>query len=325
MNKKEIEAGVAQGIMEKFFNLKIIKFLIRLSQKIILPGFDGLTLFHVFGFFFRGMQKGYIATRASAISFSFFLAIFPFLIFLFSIIPFIPIVNFQQTLLNLFEDFLPEMVWATVSETITDIITRPRSGVLILNFLLALYFSARGMKSLIEAFNNTFHDIESRKTMKQYIVSFFLIIIISFLLIIAIGLMTFGFKLLKLALPDIIVNAHFFVFLLQILRWLIILLVLFLAISSMYYLAPSRNERFRFITAGSTLSTLLIVLTTQGFNFYVDNFSRYNALYGSIGTLLVVMLWIYSNAFVLLIGFELNASIRVAGHDAPVGFQKIKH
>jgi len=311
-------------MIQWFLEWKPVAFLIRLSQKIILPGFDGLTLFHVFGFFLRGMQKGYIATRASAISFSFFLAIFPFLIFLFSIIPFIPIANFQPTLLNLLEDFMPDMVWATVSETITDIITRPRSGVLILNFILALYFSARGMKSLIEAFNNTYHDIESRTTVKQYIVAFFLIIILSFLLIIAIGLMTFGFKLLKLVLPDIIVNAHFFVFLLQVLRWLIILLVLFLAISSMYYLAPSRNERFRFITAGSTLSTLLIVLTTQGFNFYVDNFSRYNALYGSIGTLLVVMLWIYSNAFVLLIGFELNASIRVAGHDAPVGFQKIR-
>ncbi|MEI8007072.1 MAG: YihY/virulence factor BrkB family protein, partial [Bacteroidota bacterium] len=87
---------------------------------------------------------------------------------------------------------------------------------------------------------------------------------------------------------------------------------------------PSRNERFRFITAGSTLSTLLIVISTQGFNFYMDNFSRYNALYGSIGTLLVVMLWIYSNAFVLLIGFELNASIRMAGHDAPAEFKKIK-
>ena len=140
---------------------------------------------------------------------------------------------------------------------------------------------------------------------------------LSFLLIIAIGLMTFGFTLLKLALPDSIVNAHFFFFLLQVLRWLIIVSVLLLAISFIYYLAPSRNERFRFISAGSTLSTLLILLTTLGFNFYVDNFSRYNALYGSIGTLMVILLWIYANSYVLLIGFELNASIRVAGHDVP--------
>lgn len=292
--------------------------IIRLSGRIVLPGFDRLPLYNVFGFFFRGLQQGYIATRASAISFSFFIAVFPFLIFLFSIIPFIPIGNFQLVLLNQIQEFMPAMAWNMVKETIIDIITRPRSGVLVLNFLLALYFSARGIKSLIETFNNTYHDIESRSTLKQYMISVILVIIITFLLIIAVGMMTFGFKLLILVLPDFIVKAHFFIFLLQIFRWMITLSALFLAISFIYQLAPSRSERFRFISAGSTLSTLLIVLTTQGFNFYVDNFSRYNALYGSIGTLLVVMLWIYSNAFVLLIGFELNASIRAAGHKAPV-------
>ena len=297
---------------------KPIVMIIRLSGRIVLPGFDRLPLYNVFGFFFRGLQQGYIATRASAISFSFFIAVFPFLIFLFSIIPFIPIGNFQLVLLNQIQEFMPAMAWNMVKETIIDIITRPRSGVLVLNFLLALYFSARGIKSLIETFNNTYHDIESRSTLKQYMISVILVIIITFLLIIAVGMMTFGFKLLILVLPDFIVKAHFFIFLLQIFRWMITLSALFLAISFIYQLAPSRSERFRFISAGSTLSTLLIVLTTQGFNFYVDNFSRYNALYGSIGTLLVVMLWIYSNAFVLLIGFELNASIRAAGHKAPV-------
>ena len=148
-----------------------------------------------------------------------------------------------------------------------------------------------------------------------------LVVIISILLIVAIGLMTFGFALLKLALPDIVTSTQFFVLLVQFLRWLIILALLFLAISFMYFLAPSRKDRFRFISAGSTLSTLLIVLTTQGFNFYMDNFSRYNALYGSIGTLMVILLWIYGNSFVLLIGFELNASIRVAGQDVAERYQ----
>jgi len=191
----------------KFYNWKTILWVRNLSEKIILPGFDRLPLSDVLGFFIKGLQKGYIANRASAISFSFFLAVFPFMIFLFSIIPFIPVTNFQQVLLNLIQDFMPDMAWAMVKETITDIITRPRSGVLIINVLLTLYFSTKGMKSLIDAFNNTYHDIESRSMVKQYIVSFVLVIIISFLLIIAIGLMTFGFKLLKLVLPDIIVNS----------------------------------------------------------------------------------------------------------------------
>ncbi|MEI6884751.1 MAG: YihY/virulence factor BrkB family protein [Bacteroidota bacterium] len=296
-------------------NLKPVAFLIRLSQKIVLPGFDGLPLYNVLVFFRRGMKGGFIATRASAISFTFFLAIFPFLIFLFSIIPFIPIANFQQTLLNLIKDFIPDMAWVSVNDTIIDVITRPRKGVLFLNFFLALYFSTKGIKNLIDAFNNTYHDIESRTTFKQYVVSLFLVIIISFLLIIAISLMTFGFSLLKIILPDIIVETRGFLLLIQVLRWIIILSALFCAISSLYFLAPSRVDRFRFVSAGSTISTLLIIITTQGFNFYVDNFSRYNVLYGSIGTLMVVMLWIYANSFVLLTGFELNASIKVAGYD----------
>lgn len=295
---------------------KPIVLLIRLSQKIILPGFDGLPLYNVLVFFQRGMNQGYIATRASAISFTFFLAIFPFLIFLFSIIPFIPIANFQQALLNLIREFIPNMAWVSVNGTIIDVITRPRSGVLIINFFLALYFSTKGIKNLIDAFNNTYHEIESRTTFKQYVISLALVFIISLLLIIAISLMTFGFGLLKMILPEIVLQAHAFLFLIQILRWFIVLGALFCAISFIYFLAPSRNDRFRFISAGSTLSTLLIVITTQGFNFYVDNFSRYNVLYGSIGTLMVIMLWIYANAFVLLMGFELNASIRVAGYDA---------
>jgi membrane protein len=208
---------------QRFLDWKPVALLIRLSRKIILPGFDGLPLYNVLGFFLRGLQQGYIATRASAISFSFFIAFFPFLIFLFSIIPFIPIANFQQVLLNQVQEFIPEMAWSMVKETIIDIITRPRSGVLILNFLLALYFSTRGIKSLIETFNNTYHDIESRSTVKQYLVSLILVIIITFLLIIAISMMTFGFRLLILVLPDFIVKAHFFLFLLQLLRWLITL------------------------------------------------------------------------------------------------------
>jgi membrane protein len=289
---------------------KPIAYLIAISRKISLPGMEGLSLHDIILTYFKGMQQGYLPLRASAVSFSFFISIFPFIIFLFSIIPFIPIANFQVSLLNLLQDFMPAIVWATVKETITDIITRPRSGLLILNFVLALYFSTRGTKSLIEAFNNTYHDLETRSPFKQYAVSVLLVFIISILLIISIGFMTFGFSLIKLIIPGTIAGTHIFVLLLQIMRWLIILGALFLAISFMYYLAPARNDRFRFVSPGSTISTILIIITTLGFNFYVDNFSRYNALYGSIGTLLVVMLWIYMNSYVLLIGFELNASIR---------------
>ena len=285
---------------------------LKISRRIVLPGFNGIPIYDVAVFFFRGLTEGYINSRAAAISYSVFLAIFPFLIFLFNIIPFIPIDNFQLQLLGIIEDFMPKMAYETVKETIIDIVTRPRSSLLILNLALTLYFSTNGVNSLIEAFNNTYHDLETRASYKQYLISIFIVLINSFLLIIAIGLITFGSELLTWILPDSIEDSWIVVLFLQMLRWLIILGLLLMAISIIYYLAPARRKNFRFFSPGSLLATSLIVITTLAFNFYVDNFSRYNVLYGSLGTLMIVLVWIYINAISLIVGFELNASIRTA-------------
>lgn len=297
-------------IKEALLQHPLVRWSTRQAKRIILPGFDGMPLFDVLLFFFRGLSNGYISTRASAVSFSFFLATFPFLIFLFTIIPFVPIHQFQETLLGLLQDFMPRMAWASVEGTIIDIITRPRSGLLFLNFFLSLYFSTNGINSLIEAFNNSAHAFETRSVIKQYLISVLLLFLLSTLLIVAIGLMTIGPRILFFLLPDSITGSDGYLFLINFLRWLIVLALILMAISMLYYFAPARRSRFRLISAGSMLATLLVVVTTLGFNFYVDNFSKYNALYGSIGTLMVVMLWIYLNAISLLIGFELNVSIQ---------------
>ncbi|MFH1296335.1 MAG: YihY/virulence factor BrkB family protein [Bacteroidota bacterium] len=293
----------------RFTTWKPVRKLILTSKRIVLPGFDGMPLYDVTQFFFNGLAKGYINSRASAISFSFVLAIFPFLIFLFTIIPFIPILNFQMVLLDIIRDFLPETTWESVEGTIVDVITRPRSGLLILNFILTLYFSTNGINSLIEAFNSTAHTIETRTVVKQYLISILLVIILSVLLIISIGLMTFGSRLLSLILSDTVTTSYFYILAMESLRWIMVVALLLMAISFLYFLAPAKRGRYRFISAGSMLATILVILTTLGFNFYVDNFARYNALYGSIGTLLIVLVWIYLNSISLLIGFELNASI----------------
>ena len=289
--------------------LPVVGWALRTSERIVLPGFDGIPVYGVAVFFIRGLQQGYITSRAAAISYSVFLAIFPFLIFLFNIIPFIPIDNFQQQLLGIIQDFMPRMAYESVKETIIDIVTRPRSSLLILNLILTLYFSTNGVNSLIEAFNNTYHDHESRTKFKQYLISIAIVLINSFLLIIAIALMTSGSALIKWILPEIIENSSVVLFFLELLRWLIIVGLVLMAISFIYYLAPARSKNFRFFSAGSLLATILIIITTLGFNFYVDRFSSYNALYGSLGTLMIVLVWIYINAISLIIGFELNASI----------------
>lgn len=296
-------------MLDHFLNWQPVARIIKISRKLVLPGFDGLPLFDVGVFFFRGLQQGYVTSRAAAISYSIFLAIFPFLIFLFSIIPFIPIANFQQSLLAIIAEFMPKLAYESVKETIVDIVTRPRSSLLIFNLILTIYFSTNGVNSLIEAFNNTYHDIETRSAIKQYFVAFIVLFIISFLLIIAVAMMTIGPALIRLILPNSIENSGFILLVFELLRWIIVLGLLLMAISSLFYLAPARRKSFRFFSPGSLMATFLIILTTLGFNFYVDNFSSYNAFYGSLGTLMIVLVWIYVNAISLIVGFELNASI----------------
>ena len=309
---------------KKLLAWKPVAAVISFSKKFVIPGFDGVPIYDVAEFFFKGLNEGYITTRASAISYSFFIAIFPTLIFFFTIIPFIPIQDFQQSLLGLIRAFLPRTTYVTVSDTLEDIITRPRSGLLSIGFVLSLYFATNGINSLIEGFNSTVHSIETRRWIKQRLISIMLLAIISFLLIISIGLISFGTTFLELALPDDVLDIPLVYTAILSTKWLITLGALFLGISSIYYFAPAKKLNFRFISAGSSLATGLIILTTLGFNFYVDHFIKYNILYGSIGTLLVLMLWIYINSFSLLIGFELDASIYQAKKSRKTMYQ-LKH
>jgi len=294
------------------FRSRTLDKLVALSKKIVLPGFDGVPLYDVALFFYRGLSEGFITSRASAVSFNFFLAIFPSLLFFFTIIPLVPIQDFQSSLLELVREFMPTSAYETVHVTIEDIVTRPHAGWFSIGFFLSFYFSTNGIYSLMEGFNNTYHSIESRGWFKLRLVSLTLLLIYSVMLIVAIGLITFGLPILEWILPDEFFNQGLILAMFLVLKWLIILAALFFAISCLYYFAPAKRRAFRFISAGSSLATLLVILTTLGFNFYVDNFARYNVLYGSIGTLMVILLWIYFNAISLLVGFELNASIHNA-------------
>lgn len=290
-------------------------FSIRQLRKVVLPGFDGIPLFTVLIFFFKGLFEGKLTLRASAVSYNFFLALFPTILFFFTIIPFVPIRDFQPTLLTALQEVIPATLWWHVSSTLTEIITRPRSDLLSIGFILALYFSTNGIASIIEGFNSTVHAIETRSWLKQRLVSLFLLVVISVLIIILISLSIIGGYIIRWLMNEGILTDFFTILMIQVLRWILIVSLFLFTNSFLYYFAPARRREFRFISAGSTLTTILLILTTYGFNFYIDNFNRYNALYGSIGTLLVFMLWIYFNSIIVLIGFELNASIRMAKGD----------
>ena len=164
----------------------------------------------------------------------------------------------------------------------------------------------------MNAFNVSVHVSESRTFFKQKLIAIQLILILSVLIVLAISLITAGTSFLHFMLREGFIHRHSSFLILIICKWIVIVALFFFITSFLYYLGPASNERFHFISAGSTVATILFILTSIGFNFYISHFSHYNKLYGSIGALIIILLWIYINAIVLLIGFELNASIRKA-------------
>lgn len=291
---------------------KLITSAEKVSRKLVIPGFDGMPVYDVAVFFIKGLQKGALSMRAAAFSYNFFLALFPAIIFFFTIIPYIPIAGFQDQLLDLMRSFIPKKAFDAVEETLFDIVKRPRGGLLSLGFIMAMYFSTNGIHSLIEAFNQTRHTIETRSWIKQRFISIILVVILSLLVIIAIALITLGPVALDFLVKHNMLRDSFSYYLILAGKWIVSSAMLFFAFSFLYYMAPAAESRFRFISPGSTLSTVLTIIASVGFNYYFNSISKYNTLYGSIGTLIIIMVWIYFNAMIVLIGFELNVSIRNA-------------
>ena len=282
--------------------------IISISKKIKLPGFAQLSLYDVTIFFLKGLMEGSITTRASSLAFNFFLALFPSIIVIFTLIPYIPIVDFHSTLMDLLSLILPESTSNATFTTIDDIINNPRGSLLSIGFVLALFFSTNGVNSLIEAFNASYHIKETRSLVNQRIIALFITIILSLILITTIGLIIFGKTIVNYLIYFEIITNNAALFILYG-KWITIMIMLFLGITILFNIGPSEKRKWQLFTPGSILSTILIILTSIGFNYYINNFSDYNALYGSIGTLIIILLWMYFNSIILLTGFELNVSI----------------
>ncbi|HNX54798.1 MAG TPA: YihY/virulence factor BrkB family protein [Prolixibacteraceae bacterium] len=301
--------------MPEKISRKLISFwenVIRRAKQVTFPGLDGMPVYDVTVFFWKSIVDGAITTRASAIAFSFFVALFPAIIFLFTLIPYIPIANFQDELFLLIRDFVPENAFKAIEETVKDILTRQRGGLLSLGFFMALIFSTNGFASIMTAFDASLHSFERRTWLGQRVIAVLLLAIMSVLLTITIALITYGQSFINYLVFRDILKDHFTVYMLTFGKWIVILLLIFIANSFLYWLAPAKRTKWRFISAGGTLSTVLSIATFSGFSYYINHFGQYNKLYGSIGTLLVILLLMYIMSMILLVGFELNASISEA-------------
>jgi membrane protein len=283
------------------------KIVVAKSKQTKLPGFHGIPLYDVVNFFIGQVKKIGMSERASAIAFNFVMAIPPAIIFLFTLIPFLPITQkVQEELFGLIRDVIPgEKDNQTLINFLQDFINHPRNGLLSIGFVLSMFFSSNAMMGIMRSFDKNYIGFKKRKGLQKRGVALkitmvlFLFVFASVLLLIARGTILEFLGIENETVRTVIVNA----------RWLVIILLFFFCISFIYRHAPATDIKWPIINPGSILATLLMLVMTLLFSWWVGRFGHYNQLYGSIGTVLMLMVLVFINSLVLLVGFELNVSI----------------
>ena len=288
--------------------------LTRQTQKIYLPGFHGIPLYDVLKFFYQQVNKVGLTERTASISFNLVMAIPPIIIFLCTLIPYLPIsAQFVHQLHGLIRDVIPgEKNNSAIIAFIDDFIKKPKNGLLSLGFVLALFYSSNAMMGIMRAFDKNYIGFKKRKIFNRRITALRLTFILFILMLLSLLLLIMQSSVLKwIGLQNVMIRQ-----VIHYARWIVIVLLFLASVAFIYRHAPSVHKRWRLINPGSILATTLMLLFTFLFSYWVNHFSNYNKLYGSIGTILILMLLIYFNSLVLLIGFELNVSINSIKHQA---------
>lgn len=279
---------------------------------IVIPGFGGRPLYDVLVYFIRGFTRVNLIDRAAAVAFNVFLALFPTILFLFTLIPYFPLQDITSNLLEALQDILPPGTYESVASTINEIMSIEHGGLMSIGLLLAFYFSTSAITSFFRGFNMGDKEYGQVSFMKQQLYSIIIMLMFVALLILSIVLITLGQRLLPILFTKIHLYKGITVFLINLIRWLIVIFALIVAMSLLYHFGNPHSKKFKLFTPGSLLFTGLFIVGTMLFNFYISNISTYNLLYGSIGGLIIFVIWIYFNCILILIGYELNKSITKA-------------
>lgn len=287
---------------------KFVKTITQFLKRKHIPGYLQISWFAVLEFCIRWIDQRDMKMRARSLSFSFFLSLFPSAIFFFTLIAYLPFTKYYD-ILSVFSRVLPETSFNAVKHTLDDILHHQRGSLLSIGFITAIYFSTNGFHTLMNYLNIYSNQKETRPFFKQRIVAIILAVTVSVSLLIAVLLITFSSKFIKYAdkmkyFPSF--TAHL---LLSGLNYLIVIGICLTIVSSIYYWAPNKTRKFKFISPGSVFATISIIITSSVFSFYVNQFNSYNKIYGSIGAIIVVLMLIYINTYIILLGFELNITI----------------
>jgi membrane protein len=297
---KEIEKNLSK--------VPILNLLVKFGKQIKIPGLEGMSLYDVLEMYGIGIIRGALTSRAGGIAFSFFMAIFPFMLFILTLIPYIPIEGFPEGLFSFIKDVLPPQTFEAVDSVLIDITNNQYGGLLSFGFLGSILLMTNGINAIFGGFEYSYHVSDNRNVFKAYLISLAVSLLISLFLIITITLVI----LYQVALTKMNDKGWLNTEDLNLLNYgknILFLIMIFTTVSLLFRYGTKQVKQVKFFSAGAILTTILSLFSFYLFGIYVVKFSQYNQLYGSIGTLLILMLFVWLNAIILLLGFELNASL----------------
>ena len=293
---------MSEEIESKLEKIPVVRNLVRVLDRITL--WEELTLYELLEIYILGIGKSAISNRAGAIAFSFFMALFPFALFILNLIPYIPIEGFQHDFLKFISESVPPNTYEAIEAIVKDILNNSYKGLLSSGFLLSIVLQANGLNAILGGFEHSHKVKHKRKFFHQYLVAFGLSLLLTTILILTVSIIVvFEVFLQSTSMSNNIA-------ILVIGRYVFVILMILMTTSILFKFGTIETEKRSFVSIGSVFTTVLIILSSYGFGIWVLKFSKYNELYGSIGTLLIMMFYIWINCMILLLGFELDATIR---------------
>lgn len=299
--------------VQRIGRVRVVSASVRLMKRIQLPGFGGLSLWEVLKFFVEGIMKGGLATRSAAISFRIFLAFFPAIILLLSLIPLIPIPDFQKSLFDSIRTFFPGDTFSLFESTLDDLINKKHNTLLSLGFVLVIYYASSSINAILLGFSASYHLEEKGNPIVLRIASIVLIFVLGLIMTVAVTIIIFSSAAFDWLHDHRVIGDRGYIPLLNFAKWIVSVALVYTVFSTLYYVGVGTRKRpWKFINVGATFATVFFVIASMAFAWFVNNFAQFNKLYGSLGTLMVLLIWLNFNCTILLLGFELNLSIKKA-------------
>jgi membrane protein len=291
----------------KLEKIPIVRTIVRFLKKIKVPGLEGISLYEFLHMYIVGIVEGALTYHAGAVAFSFFMALFPFALFILNLIPYIPIEGFHDDFLGFVKQSVPPNTFDAIAEIINDIMNNSHSGLLSTGFILSIFLMTNGINAIIGGFQSSSNVLEKRGFFHEYFISLIMSIALSILLILTVAMIVVLEIIIQTtSIQDVLSES---IPLLIIGRFIFVVLMILISTSILLRYGTIQKHKPPFISTGSIFTTILILLSSYFFGIWVVKFSKYNELYGSIGTLLIMMFYIWINCMILLLGYKLNTTI----------------